>query len=120
MKDGVEDLLRVGILKFFTRYPPVFNRDNQLLLGLFICLNFTGGVIIAIDQKLIDEINALAHKKKTVGLTPEEQVRQQKLRQKYLKEFRRGFEQQLQSIKVVDANGNDVTPAKARMHKKIN
>ena len=70
--------------------------------------------------KLINEINALAHKKKTVGLTPEEQVRQQKLRQKYLKEFRRGFEQQLQSIKVVDANGNDVTPAKARMHKKIN
>ena len=56
----------------------------------------------------------------TVGLTPEEQARQQKLRQKYLKEFRRGFEQQLQSIKVVDANGNDVTPAKARMHKKIN
>ena len=75
---------------------------------------------MAIDQKLINEINALAHKKKTVGLTPEEQVRQQKLRQKYLKEFRRGFEQQLQSIKVVDANGNDVTPAKARMHKKIN
>ena len=26
---------------------------------------------MAIDQKLIDEINALAHKKKTVGLTPE-------------------------------------------------
>ena len=25
-----------------------------------------------------------------------------------------------QSIKVVDANGNDVTPAKARMHKKVN
>ena len=49
---------------------------------------------MAIDQKLIDEINALAHKKKTVGLTPEEQVRQQKLRQKYLKEFRRGFEHQ--------------------------
>ena len=73
---------------------------------------------MAIDQKLINEINALAHKKKTVGLTPEEQVRQQKLRQKYLKEFRRGFEQQ--SIKVVDANGNDVTPAKARMHKKVN
>ena len=48
---------------------------------------------MAIDQKLINEINALAHKKKTVGLTPEEQVRQQKLRQKYLKEFRRGFEQ---------------------------
>lgn len=75
---------------------------------------------MAIDQKLIDEINALTHKKKTVGLTPEEQVRQQKLRQKYLKEFRRGFEQQLQSIKVVDAKGNDVTPAKARMHKKVN
>ena len=31
-----------------------------------------------------------------------------------------GFGQQLQSIKVVDANGNDVTPAKARMHKKVN
>lgn len=75
---------------------------------------------MAIDQKLIQEINELAHKKKTQGLTPEEQKRQQKLRQQYLKEFRRGFEQQLQSIKVVDPNGNDVTPLKARMHKKSN
>lgn len=31
---------------------------------------------MAIDQKLIDEINALAHKKKTVGLTPDEPVPQ--------------------------------------------
>ena len=44
---------------------------------------------MAIDQKLIQEINELAHKKKTQGLTPEEQKRQQKLRQQYLKEFRR-------------------------------
>ena len=33
---------------------------------------------MAIDQKLINEINALAHKKKTVGLTPEEQAQESK------------------------------------------
>ena len=52
-----------------------------------------------ITKEMINEINELARKSKTVGLTDEEKVRQQELRQAYLKEFRSGFKQQLQNIK---------------------
>jgi len=63
-----------------------------------------------IDKILIKEINELAHKSKTIGLTDEEKARQRYLRQEYIRQFRGGFIQQLQSIKVVDEQGNDVTP----------
>ena len=69
---------------------------------------------MAIDEKLIARINELANKKKTMGLAAEESEEQQRLRQIYLKEFRQGFEQQLKSVKVVDENGNDVTPSKLK------
>ena len=69
---------------------------------------------MAIDEKLIARINELANKKKKMGLTAEESEEQQRLRQIYLKEFRQGFEQQLKSVKVVDENGNDVTPSKLK------
>ncbi|MEG0592253.1 MAG: DUF896 domain-containing protein [Coprobacillus sp.] len=73
-----------------------------------------------ISDEMIKEINELAHKSKTVGLTDEEKVRQQELRQEYLRIFRSGFKQQLQSIKVVDEKGNDVTPSKLKKAKKLN
>ena len=37
-----------------------------------------------IDQKLIDKINELARKQKTIGLTEEEKLEQQKLRKEYI------------------------------------
>ena len=73
-----------------------------------------------ISDEMIKEINELAHKSKTVGLTEEEKKQQQQLRQEYLRIFRSGFEQQLKSIKVVDAKGNDVTPKKLKKAKKLN
>lgn len=76
-----------------------------------------------ITDEMINEINALAHKSKTEGLTDEEKARQQALRQEYLRIFRSGFKQQLQGIKVVDAQGHDVTPKKlkeAKQTKKMN
>ena len=68
-------------------------------------------------DKLIAEINYLANKKKTEGLTKEEALRQQELRQEYLRIFREGFKQQLTSVKVVDAQGRDVTPEKLKREK---
>ncbi|MFR7592774.1 MAG: DUF896 domain-containing protein [Longibaculum sp.] len=73
-----------------------------------------------ITDKMIQEINHLAHKSKTIGLTDEEKARQQELRQEYLRIFRSGFQQQLKSIKVVDEKGNDVTPEKLKKAKKMN
>lgn len=71
-----------------------------------------------ISDEMINEINELAHKSKTVGLSDVEKQRQQDLRQEYIKIFRSGFKQQLQSIKVVDENGNDITPTKLKNSKK--
>lgn len=53
-------------------------------------------------DKLIEEINALAKKKKTEGLTEEETVKQKELRQKYLKWFRNNMKQTLDTIEIVD------------------
>ncbi len=71
-------------------------------------------------DQLIKEINYLANKKKTEGLTPEESARQQVLRQEYLRIFREGFKQQLTSVKVVDEKGNDITPQKLKKAKMKN
>lgn len=71
------------------------------------------------DQKLIDRINELARKKKVSGLSDEELLEQQLLRQRYLEEFRAGFKQRLESVKVIDEDGNDITPTN-RIPKTIN
>ena len=57
-----------------------------------------------IDKKLIERINFLAKKSKIEGLTEEEKIEQSALRQEYLKLFKEGFRQQLNSIKVVKEN----------------
>ena len=71
----------------------------------------------SIDPKLIERINELAKKKKDGTITKAELKEQEKLRQEYLKAFRRGFKQQLMGIKVVDVNWNDVTPQKIKAEK---
>ncbi len=69
-------------------------------------------------EQLIAEINALAHKSEEVGLTDEEKERQQALRAKYIEIFKGNLRSQLENIRVVDPNGNDITPR--RKHKKVN
>ena len=59
---------------------------------------------VDMDQ-LIKEINELAHKKKAEGLTPEEQVKQDALRKKYLEIFRGNFKQQLANTKIKTPDG---------------
>lgn len=73
-----------------------------------------------IDEKLIARINELARKKKEIGLSAEEIEEQKDLRAIYIKEFRKGFESQLKTIKVVDPMGNDVTPKKLKAEKSKN
>lgn len=67
-----------------------------------------------LDPKKIERINELARKKKTVGLTQAEQAEQLLLRQEYLEAFRGGMKNHIEGLKVVDEEGNDVTPEKLK------
>lgn len=58
------------------------------------------------DRDKINRINELSKKSKTLGLTPEEKQEQQVLRQEYIKAFRGNLKQTLDSIVVVDKDGN--------------
>ena len=57
---------------------------------------------------------APAKKKKAEGLTPEEKVEQAKLREEYIEGYRRTVRHHIEGIKIVDEEGNDVTPEKLR------
>ena len=67
-----------------------------------------------LDPKKIERINELARKKKTVGLTQVEQDEQFLLRQEYLESFRGGMRNHIEGLKIVDEEGNDVTPEKLK------
>ena len=73
-----------------------------------------------LDPKKIERINELARKKKTVGLTPVEQEEQLLLRQEYLEVFRGGMRNHIEGLKIVDEDGNDVTPEKLKQIQKEN
>ncbi|MBR6800785.1 MAG: DUF896 domain-containing protein [Eubacteriaceae bacterium] len=57
-------------------------------------------------KEKIDRINELARKKKTVGLTPEELEEQAVLRKEYIEIWRRNVTQVVESVVIVDEEGN--------------
>ncbi|NLV88762.1 MAG: DUF896 domain-containing protein [Tissierellia bacterium] len=71
-------------------------------------------------KDLIKRINELANKSKTVGLTEEEKEEQQKLRQEYLAIFRGNMKNTLLKVKVVDQEGNDITPNRLKREQEKN
>ncbi|KGX87568.1 DUF896 domain-containing protein [Pontibacillus litoralis] len=73
-----------------------------------------------LSQEKLARINTLANKSKSEGLTSKEKEEQQQLRQEYLKNVRQSFKNQLQSVTVVDPEGNDVTPEKLKQAKARN
>ncbi|QHE52289.1 DUF896 domain-containing protein [Pontibacillus sp. HMF3514] len=73
-----------------------------------------------ISQDKLNRINELANKSKQEGLTLTEQKEQKKLRTEYLKNVRQSFKNQLKSTKIVDPEGNDVTPEKLKQEKERN
>ncbi len=52
------------------------------------------------NKELIDKINYLANKKKTEGLTPEEEKQQKELREEYIKLFKKSFRKRLENIDI--------------------
>ena len=53
-----------------------------------------------ISKELIDQINYYAKKAKAEGLTDDEKKEQQRLRQEYLKLFRKRFKKQLDNTDI--------------------
>lgn len=68
----------------------------------------------------LKRINELAAKAKSEGLSIKEQKEQKELREAYLKNVRKSLKNQLKSVKVVDEEGNDVTPQKLKDEKSRN
>ncbi|WP_280771956.1 DUF896 domain-containing protein [Salipaludibacillus daqingensis] len=73
-----------------------------------------------ISNDKLQRINELAKKAKAEGLSLKEQKEQKKLREEYLQNVRQSFKNQLTSVKVVDEEGNDVTPEKLKHEKEQN
>ncbi len=61
-----------------------------------------------IDKELIAKINEFARISKERALTPLEEKQRDELRKEYVKQFKAGFRQTLQHVKVVDENGNEI------------
>ena len=66
------------------------------------------------EQTKIDRINELARKKKTEGLTGAEKLEQERLREEYIEGYRRSIRHHIEGLKIVDEEGNDITPAKLK------
>lgn len=65
-------------------------------------------------KEMLKRINELAKKQREEGLTNAEKVEQQVLREDYLRAIRGQVLQSFSGMKVIDPDGNDVTPEKVR------
>ncbi|MFI3559559.1 DUF896 domain-containing protein [Staphylococcus pseudintermedius] len=73
-----------------------------------------------LSKEKLNRINELANKKKSEGLTETEAKEQYQLRSEYLEVFRSSFKSQIENTKVIDPDGNDVTPEKLKEVQKQN
>ena len=71
------------------------------------------------DNTKIARINALYHKAKTEGLTEEEKVEQQILRQEYIDSIKNNIRSQLDNTSVQNPDGT-ITPLKIVRERNIN
>ena len=62
----------------------------------------------------MNRLNELAKKKKAGALTEEEVKEQQALREEYLTTFRESMKNTIENVRVIDPNGEDVTPDKLK------
>ena len=64
--------------------------------------------------QITKRINQLAAKDKESGLTEAEKVERDELRKEFIANFRNAFSSQVEMLKIVDDQGNDVTPDKVK------
>jgi len=70
-----------------------------------------------LSPEKLQRINELSKKSKTTGLTMEEAKEQTNLRKEYLETFRSTMRDTIEHVKVIDPEGNDVTPDKVKATK---
>ncbi|WP_409294269.1 DUF896 domain-containing protein [Peribacillus sp. SCS-26] len=70
-----------------------------------------------LSKQKIARINELAKKGRENSLTTEEAKEQSTLRREYLETFRKSMSDTLEHVKVIDPEGNDVTPEKIKQIK---
>ena len=71
-----------------------------------------------LSKEKISRINDLSKKKKAGTLTEAEAKEQTQLRKEYLDTFRNSMRETIENVKIVDQEGNDVTPEKVKEAKK--
>lgn len=71
-----------------------------------------------LSKEKIARINELAKKAKQSGLSEIEAKEQSKLRSEYLASLRSSMLNTLSNVKVIDPEGNDVTPGKLKRMQK--
>lgn len=67
-----------------------------------------------LEPTKMQRLNELAKKKKDGTLTAAEMQEQSELRNEYLAVFRMGMMETLENTKIIDPEGNDVTPDKVK------
>lgn len=65
-----------------------------------------GGELGAMEKEKIARINFLAKKSRSAGLTEEEKLEQQSLRNEYREFMRRGYMSELDKVYIIDENGS--------------
>ena len=71
-----------------------------------------------LSKEKISRINELSKKKKMGTLTEAEAKEQTQLRKEYLDTFRNSMRETIENVKIVDQEGNDVTPEKVKEAKR--
>lgn len=67
-----------------------------------------------LDEKQLARLNDLAKKKREQKINKDELDELNELRKEYLSNFRKAFKKQIEQTKVIDPEGNDVTPDKLK------
>lgn len=67
-----------------------------------------------LSQDKLDRINELSRKNQDGTITEEEQKERKVLHEEYLEAFRGGWRNTIEGLKIVDPNGDDVTPDKLK------
>ena len=67
-----------------------------------------------LEKEQLDRLNELAKKKRDQKINKDELEELTKLRKEFLTNFRNSFRKQIEQTKVIDPEGNDVTPDKIK------